>query len=461
MKSSVLPGKIKFEKIALIIGIISLLPFVITAFFNHPSMDDYCFAVVSRKYGVIGAVWDWYENWSGRYFFSFLLSLNLFDLERLWLVRTIPIVLMVSLAGSFYWLADTVLVGVRSRDKLVLSLSFMTVYLYQMPSVAEGFYWLAGSLCYQVPNVLTLVFLVFSAKLIKSGDWKYAVAMVILAFAIIGSNETSMLLLDFIVFVIFLLDYLRNRKVGRWLALVLFFMAVFSLVVILAPGNKVREANFVHGHDIARSAMLSFVFAGYFFLKWISFMLLFFMFMADGMIKTDIQKNFRPWAVHPLPGLGIVFCLILLGFLPAAWSMGGGPPPRTIDVIYFAFLLGVLYLFFSLNTWLEDRNFEIVLKSPVVRIFLLVLIISGLVNPNNIRTAYEDLASGKVFQYDREHRERELLLGAATGDTCYLPELTSRPSTIFVQDIASGQGDWSNQCLADYKGLKAVLLKEK
>lgn len=50
------------------------IPFVLLSFFNHPSRDDFCYANKVLEQGFWNSQINWYNNWTGRYFSTGILS---------------------------------------------------------------------------------------------------------------------------------------------------------------------------------------------------------------------------------------------------------------------------------------------------------------------------------------------------------------------------------------------------
>ena len=58
----------KTDNFIVIIGVFSILPFILISFYNHPIADDFTFNIESRNRGFVDAQLFWYQNFNGRYF---------------------------------------------------------------------------------------------------------------------------------------------------------------------------------------------------------------------------------------------------------------------------------------------------------------------------------------------------------------------------------------------------------
>ena len=195
------------------IGILTILPFIVISFFNNPTADDFCYNCQSRDLGFWNAQLSWYNGWSGRYFSSAILSIKPLVSDSFLIYKLIPIILLISLFTSIYYLSSLLFVNLKKRDFFILTFFILTLYLIQIPSISQGFYWLAGSITYQLSNILAILLFCFLIKLIETNEIKYLIISIFFAFLVIGSNEASMLLISFLIGVIFILKSIQQKKI--------------------------------------------------------------------------------------------------------------------------------------------------------------------------------------------------------------------------------------------------------
>ena len=134
-------------------------------------------------------------------------------------------------------------------------------------------------------------------------------------------------------------------------------------------------------------------------------------------------------------------------------------PLRAVNLIYFFFLLGVIYLAFVLYYKLKSEQKNFLAFSKWTKYFLFVLIIIRLGGNNNVRVAYSDLLNGTAYKYDKELRNRYQTIQNSNDEILVFPELTFLPKTIFFEDIKTNPKHWINQCYKSYFNHKEIILK--
>lgn len=450
----------KSDNFIISIGILSILPFIIISFFNNPSADDFCFNCKSRDLGFWNAQLSWYNDWIGRYFSSAVLSIKPLVSNSFLIYKIIPVILLTSLFTSIYYLSSLLFVNLKKKDFFILTFFILTLYLIQMPSISQGFYWLAGSITYQLSNILAILLFYFLIKLIETNERKYLILSIIFAFFVIGSNEASMLLISFLIGVIFIFKSIQQKKINFSILILLIFVIIFSAIVIKSPGNAIRASNYINKNQIFYAIYKSILAVKSYLGIWLPFIIVFTFIFFDYFNKKIEIKTSKIFKVNPIIVFLIVFSIPFIGFFTGYWSIGRTPPFRTINVIYFYFLIGLIYLAFVLFFKLKQSNDNFITFSKWVKYSLFIIIFIQLGQENNIRTAYSDLFSGKASNYDLELRNRYKIIQNSSNDILHVPELTSTPTTIFCGDISRNSEDWENQCYSNYWKLKSIVIKE-
>ncbi|MCB0472554.1 MAG: hypothetical protein KIT56_09960 [Gammaproteobacteria bacterium] len=245
------------EKFTLFIGLFAIAPFIIISAYNHPMSDDFCLTNTAREIGSWNMQWDLYFTWTGRYFSTFLISFNplVFDFYNGY--KLIPIALLILTILSIYKLIDELYVKGSFAEKASLSFFFVFIFIFQIPDIRQGFYWLSGATTYQVANILTILLITSIIKIVRTGKAFHKFMSFVLVFCIIGCNETSMLLTDFLLLLV--ISYLFYIKFPiRFFLMLLVFSVFFSFLVYLAPGNVIREAYFPQSHNFVSAVFLFF-----------------------------------------------------------------------------------------------------------------------------------------------------------------------------------------------------------
>ncbi len=447
----------KSDNFIITIGILTILPFIIISFFNNPTADDFCYNCKSRDLGFWNAQLSWYIDWSGRYFSSAILSIKPLVSDSFLIYKLIPVILLISLFTSIYYLSSLLFVNLKKRDFFILTFFILTLYLIQMPSISQGFYWLAGSITYQLSNILAILLFCFLIKLIETNERKYLILSIIFAFLVIGSNEASMLLISFLIGVIFIFKSIQQKKINFSILILLIFVVIFSAIVINSPGNTIRASYYPNKNQIFYAIYKSILAVKSYLGIWLPFIIVFTFIFFDYFNKKIEIKTSKIFSINPIIVFLIVFSIPFIGFFTGYWSVGRIPPFRTINIIYFYFLIGLIYFAFIVFFKLKQNENDFITYSKWVKYLLFIIIFIQLGQENNIRVAYSDLFSGKAYYYDLELKNRYKTIQNNSNDILYVPALTFKPTTIFCGDITNDSKDWRNQCYDSYYKPKTII----
>ena len=155
---------------------------------------------------------------------------------------------------------------------------------------------------------------------------------------------------------------------------------------------------------------------------------------------------------------------VLLQF-PAWWAMGGWPPARTIDAIYFLFLVG-WYLSIGAYTvrCLCQGKWQSIIQPYKPATVIVLLLLTGLVTAAVLKSRAYQLARSDLFHLAQPYhnylnaRYKQIEHAKAKARR-YLdvPDYQQEyPRTIFFNDIMQNPNHWRNVCYADYFGLEKI-----
>lgn len=425
--------------------LLSLLPFLILTLFSNPSYDDYCHAAKTLELGFVNTQKSFFNTWNGRYFSMAVLSLSPVTNGSFTGYKIFAfVIILLTFISTFFFLSVILLPGAALVDRLIAASLITALFSNQMPDITEGYYWMPATVCYQLANILTLIFFVL---VVKSQEQRQSARAVLLSFAfflvvaVTGSSEPSMIFLLLLLTSITIRAFASRSSDSRlWLAF-LTVAAVCAFVVVAAPGNAVRGSHFPERHRFFFSLGQSLIEAARYLLKWLAnpaFVLstILYVPIADRFSdRSELLK--RHFYIHPLTSLLLLLIMIFLGFFAPLWSMGLVGPERTMNQVYFIFLLG---WFINISVWVayfKEKRGLVISRLPVyVYLVCLPLIPLALLCSNNTRAAIKDLASGRAYHYDQAVRERraqfERCAREGIGDCPVkknedLPETTSNP----------------------------------
>ena len=292
------------------------------------------------------------------------------------------------------------------------------------------------------------------------------VAVIILG---VGMHETNMLLVTGLVLLAFLIQLQGGWHRSRLWLLLLLVAAVSSAIVFLAPGNLARTSTFPMSHDLMRSLEGSLVIGLKTLHIWLGSPLLvsatllmpFAVAGLSGVSRRDFHLNATSLIMLILFTLAVPFIMQF----PAWWAMGGFPPARTVDAIFFVFLvcwlvttsaLSMRYLIPRLNSF---RHWPESGRLMVVYIICSVLFILAVGTNSKFHRATGDLLyrAGPYHAYMQDRYR--LIDGAIERNELFLtvPEYDGEyPRSIYYNDIRPDPGDWRNVCYARYYGVSAI-----
>ncbi|NDK54608.1 DUF6056 family protein [Pontibacter fetidus] len=461
------------NRILIAVGLYTLLPFLILAFYSHPQADDFSFAVRDRELDYLTVFQQYYNYWTGRYFSTItLFRINPMIWGSLSVYRLSSILLLILFSGSIYFILSTITQKTLSKTGLTsLAALLFALYLLQLPNPSEGFYFFSTYATYQLPNIMLLVMLAIVYKFFQArNSWVKQVYIGLAAIgsaAIVGSNEMA-LVIAFTTVAFITIVNLKNPEARPYLLFLFVVCMVCCFIAVMAPGNYNRMNEHPNGGKLIWSVVYAGFMTGLSFYRWLlpilaaSIVYIY----CFGLPLADKVKHNRLFQVDiRLVLLYFLVTIFLMNFV-FAWSTGERPTPRLENVIYFFFLFG---WFYGLQVAITKYKtfFSATTISPVPAAFALLIFLLSIVQiDNNISTAYVDLASGKAAAYDKALNQRYTLLRNSDCAECIVAPLPAIPKSIYFADIVSRSEKpengidmtWINKGVAAYFGKSEVYL---
>jgi len=232
---------------------VTLAAFAYTGTFSRFMADDFCYANTIRQMGWLGGQIRLYNTWSGRISSNFLIAV----LEPLGasVAPFMPAVALLFWLAGLYWLIVSITRKAAFAQPWLLALDLAAVVLYftllATPDRNQALYWMNGQIAYTWP-LITITFL--AALIINrlnrtdptNVPFLLMLMALLLAFLADGFSETNaalqvgMVLLALLLFVGFSKGLLRVTGTAL-LAMVLIGSLAAMALIILAPGNLVRQ----------------------------------------------------------------------------------------------------------------------------------------------------------------------------------------------------------------------------
>ena len=454
------------------------LVFVLLAQYSQPSSDDFCMASGVAEHGLLRQLWNHYFEWSGRYSGNALYAIYPIVFGLFEGYRYIPALVMLGLFFSAaFFLATVFSVRLYARPVLLSASGFVCCYLLGMMSPASSLFWMAGAMSYQTANILLLVIaalmLTLARRQQRSAKYSALLPVLLLLMIIaIGANETSMLALTGLAFIGFVIHLRSGWLVLKPWALLFAVAIVCFAVVYFSPGNAIRAADFPLRHDLGRSLAGSLSVGLKIMWLWVSSpVLLVSSLLTPFAISKLMRLSDRTFSVSKTMMVVLLSATLVMPIVlqfPAWWSMGGWPPPRTVDAIYFLFLVG-WYLSVGVSTvyYLGKRKRSLLHQSYHPAMGVALLLLTALFTAAVLQSKAYQLARTDLFHLARPYHEylnaryAQIAQAKAAGQQ-FLAVADYRqalPRTIFFNDIMHDPDDWRNACYADYFGLERIKIK--
>ena len=453
--------------------VVCIAPFLVLSLYNHPSADDFCYTIYANSMDFWNVQLDHYLTWTGRYTATFLLTLSETDTNNLLDHRVLPVMLLILFPISIFFFFHKLLPHFKTFHKSCLTFLIFFPFMAGAPRISEAFYWKPGALTYQLALILGFIFfgLIISLRN-KNGKIKILLTFLIalLGIFIIGLNETTMLMLCAILFLLVVVNFFRNKKIDPALAVILIFVLVAAVVVIKAPGNMVRMGEKTDNLDFDFSLTSSRELAKWFLLhQWLPLLIPLTMLFwgslkrASSIIRSRFRlKSLALW--HIVLYFLFFYSLVVLTFFPSFWSQGGAPPNRTINTIYLLSISGIFAFVVLLIIYLENKKIGPMRMSRAAKLFAVMAILLTIAEQTpNLRYAYSDLLRGRAERYDIEMQQRYALIEDCHSKECIVPPLENMPSTIFAYDLASEPSSefyYYNECMEEYFGRKGLFASQ-
>ena len=465
----------------LLLGLL-LLPFLLLSFYCHPSADDYIFAAQVRKLGIPAYSDLIYHTWSGRYFSTFIKFYTPLIYGWLWGYKLIPLFLIIFFYTSIYYFFKIIFVCALSKiKKHLLSLAFVLLYFNNMPSTSEGIYWVDGSVNYLFANTLLILFF---SLLLKNWNTsilkiKHYIILAILPIMIVGSNEVSMLLLDEILILIIVYQFLIHKKINKLILIPFIISLISTIIETTAPGNYVKMTmSFPLNSDILLSLKLCVISFSKISVKYIQdpgFIIASMIYIAFLPVFYSEKLFNKMITISPLFSIPISLLILISLYFPVTFSTGINPALRIHDAVGLCFLFAWFYnLTITHNYFLKKGKIEMITVPTflvkLLGIAAIVLIVSDFnkepgkdISPggNIFRAGYDLIFNART--YNSELNKREALIQESVAKNIkYLevPALTKIPTTIHFIDISDKTYDWINVSTAEYFGLDSIKISK-
>ncbi len=257
---------------AILVLFVPLLAHAVLGSHTRYIADDWCTAATVRSQGLVQAQCTWYMNWSGRFAFTFTVSI--IELIGIKIVPYLP-----TLALGL-WLAVTTWAVYQVRAQgdgpftfpislLIASLLIFTI-LENIPNIHQSLYWQTGMLTYIAPLIFAAIIIgiyIYNLRRATVHNLR-GLALFLAALTSIAGGfsemyvtlQTTAFLLALIIFMMISSDD-RKRPISALLVAGLIGSIVSMAIIFFAPGNEIRQALTPDSPGLFTVIRLSMVFA--------------------------------------------------------------------------------------------------------------------------------------------------------------------------------------------------------
>ncbi len=446
------------------IGVMSIFPFSVLFFYNHPSSDDIYYSYIIRDYGFWKGQTYFYHNINTRFVTNFLMMINPMAFGHNILgYQVMGFIIYSSFILSVFFLFKILFQAPLKMNFVFLSL-FLILLLAYIPSPVEIFYWLSAAVCYLIANTILIIVIILCFKYEDKENKKYYILLLLLSAIIAGLNEVTSLLTigTFIVFSVYK-SFMKNKFQLSFTYVLPSLIIIFILsTAFYANSTKLRSnESILNGNspnDMLFAIKMSF--SSYAQMLWDFFSSRSLLIISTIFIYITNKYEFKDYIkINPIKIFSIIQIVLPLALIPYFYGLGYEfIYPRVKNTIYIFLTISWFgTLFFGVHYYNSQK-----LNLEISNIYIRILIIFVLLSLNfdtKIKTAIGDIIHKRASEYSFEMDKRYVKLLDSRGQDCITPSIKYHPTTIFIEDMRDDPRFWINNVYAKYYNLKSVKLQ--
>ncbi len=399
------------DNLLLLSCIIMLVPFLLLCKFIHPYADDYTFAAIANELGFWNAQKELFHRVNGRFVTNMVQSFDILHGQYAFLYNIFPIISIFLQISSIYLLVKEVLEIKKFNINIRFALTLFCIYIVQMSLVSEGLYWWSTTANYQLANIFGTLLLISIIRIIRKKRLIINTCFAsILSILLVGTSETTFLLLAVTIGLITLVNSISLKKIHiNLLVVTLSFFVAIVIPFVSASSNRINNPSSVL--TFLKSIIMSLFQYGMSFIGWSGLIILFIVLLFQEIKHlTNFQKNII-FKANPYLVFYILSLAIITAFFSGFITSGVPLPPRARHTVNFFFILGFSYFLLTLfnNTTIASN----LTLNKNLRLILLVIGCSLLLGSNNNINAIKDLGKKRALLYDTAMQERTKIVSKA------------------------------------------------
>jgi hypothetical protein len=455
--------------ILLLLLFLCFIPFLIIAFYNYYSADDYFFALNRINNATFFEAQKFcYDLLNGRYTSTFYLSWLPIALRIEGFAWISPVLTLCLTLGSMYYFSSAVLSKQATVYKLSLTFILFVPFMSLLANPAEAIYWASGTSCYGISIFFLFFFLGNIIKLLfREGGNRSFIFSILTLILLIGTNETVTIIINFILVLLLFYDLATRKKFNLKLITIVLIGVACTLFVVKAPGNKLRvetsqkmfdytvKGNLVHNSQQVVDFISKYTsrWQGNNILLFCDIVLLLLLIKLN-ISESKYYEHFL-WLFIP-----ILYLSLFLGLFPSFYTLGVEPPDRVYGIPLTFYILFNFYIVFLLShvfsKWLQKIKPEMVKVLFTVSIMAVVFQVST--TTNNIRKSfYYAFFNNEVRLLHQEMQDRITTLKASPDSICKVNNLFNRPTLLYRNDLSFEDSKYfANDMLSGYYKKRAI-----
>lgn len=374
------------KKLLIFQAVLFVICFLIIAFYNRFTGDDFCGMSAVNNHGIVGATKHLYLNWEGSYmqglvYYSFCYLFQ--NSNSLFLYNFVVLFCFVL---SFYFFLDKLVINyfnilVDKMDVMIITLILISTLYFTTSEFGEVWYWLCGSSSYLIP--LIFVFLAGGLGFQKNTNPLYLGLIILFTFLFSGFRINYTICLMSILFSGILLKYYQTKKINQILMFMFLGTLIGFFVFILAPGNTVRLEKYHNGMGILAKmndfhvltllkGIMGFLFIKSlhtFYIVPILFPII--MFGMDSSFFPDFNKIKR----YIFKACFLFFYFLIINFLLMYITTGSyfgtsSGSYRTLFILDVVWVFIIVLVMLYLRSKFQTASFFLLLKKSVIKLCL-------------------------------------------------------------------------------------------
>lgn len=477
----------------LILLVLSLIPILVIAQYNHSSADDYKYGlpvrqalqhggdVIEVSKAIAKNVISTYFTWQGTYSAVVLFSVQpaVFG-EQCYFLSTY-ILLAVSIWAIFSFFRSWIGRFYGRKDIAdIIACCVSLLFVQMMPSPVQGLFWWNGASYYSFWNALMLIQV--SQFFVMAQTQKCSVGRCLLSallgVLLAGSNFVTALLTAEIT-TVFLAYFIYKRKCWKQLSIVLIVTLIGFAISVFSPGNAIRQERMTALSSFA-AIMKSFLYAYEWAVAWTPLMhvamLAFCLPFALSLQRASRSERSR---IPLWLKLLILAGLFVSSFVPTTYAgigLGGG---RIQNIRFLFWVIGCfmaeLLIVERICDWIRAHKLTYLYNDAIKRLnvrrsililgaFTMVVFFAGVRQYQRAQfdcftsvSAVTSLYLGDAQAFDSIADQRVEMLQSGVKNV-ELPSFTIKPYVLFFDDITQDSTNWRNEYVAKFYGIETVTL---